>query len=103
MALIKNTAKERSINDEGLVVNTDSYIHKCISIGKLEWKYAKSKVDDMEVEELNQFVSVGSDLNLPKIGAISVRLSISEYAALLLQAKQAKTSISTCIINAVKK
>ncbi len=104
MALIKNTARERSINDEGLSVNTDSYIQECISIGKLEWKHAKSKIDDMDIYELNKFISVGGDLNLPKNGAISVRLSISEYASLLVQAKQSKTSISTCIINnAVKK
>ncbi|MGF1907787.1 hypothetical protein [Aliivibrio salmonicida] len=99
MALIKNTAKERSINDEGLSVSTDSYIHKCISIGRLEWKDAKSKIDDMDVHELGKFASVGRDLNLPKNGAISIRLSISEYAALLVQAKRNETSISTCIIN----
>lgn len=103
MPLINNTAKERSINDEGLSVDTDLYIKKSILISKLGWKDAKSKIDDMEIEELDRFISIGKDLNLSKIGSISVRVSVSDYATLLLQAKKGNISVSTGIINATKK
>ncbi|ELV7517324.1 hypothetical protein QMU85_002323 [Photobacterium damselae] len=83
MALIKkNDASTMALRDQGLKVNTETYLQECISITNKSWKEAKKSLDDMTPTELEKFITAVDVLNLPKAGTVTFRVSIQEYALL---------------------
>ena len=103
MALIRNDAKSLADDDLGLGVHTDSYLQKCIDVTARPWKEAKEEVNNMSIDELSSFVSATSNLELSKIGTITVRLTIKDYASLRLAASKNEMTITNAIETAILK
>jgi hypothetical protein len=97
MALINNRAKEIANEDKGLEVNTEMYLQNCIAISAKKWKESKVDVDAMDDMELGKFILATQDLNLNKVGAITVRVNIREYAQLKAKAKKDLTTVTGLI------
>ncbi|EGU42457.1 hypothetical protein [Vibrio scophthalmi] len=101
MALVKNDAKTLADEDQGLGSHSDSYLQKCIDVTAKPWKEAKDVVNNMNVDELASFVSATSTLDLSKIGTVTVRLSINDYASLRLAASKNGMTITNAIETAI--
>ncbi|WP_150149725.1 hypothetical protein [Candidatus Enterovibrio escicola] len=99
MSLVKNDAKLLAREDEGLGVNTNSYLRKCISITAKPWKDAKADIDKMRKVELQSFVLATEGLYLFKVATITVRLTVKKYADLKLAAIEQDTTLTGLVEN----
>lgn len=103
MALVKNDARDLGDEDKTLNVNTDVYLRSCIDITTKSWKEAKVLIDEMKVDELANFVSAISPLELAKTGSMTLRLSVKDYATLKLIANENQITVTNVIETAVQK